>query len=376
MWSPGGCRRAIFVNPPREDTKTVTLLPTRAANETLFERVEVEAGIVTGSLGRITQRWRPWHFEVQRGSSALPHQHLPIDQTALSSVAVEDQRVVERWRETEGYHGPTADSLGNHATCIPAVSAVRWAPEPARDDDLLAHREQLSDSDAGDLSLQGRPMRLQRVGAHIVLENAGVSLGGHRVLRGLNFSVAPGEVLGVAGPNGSGKTTLLRLLATLVRPDEGGGRVLEAALGTAEVYAIRSEIGLVGHVPTVIGELSLRENLEHATRLRGEDLSRIEPALRVVGLDEAADRKVEASSYGMLRRIEAARLLITEPRLLLLDEAFSGLDVDAQELMDALIVRTIGNGGSVVMVSHDAAHLGRRAGRVMSLSAGRLETVP
>ena len=151
--------------------------------------------------------------------------------------------------------------------------------------------------------------------------------------------------------------------------------MLGAALGTAEVYPIRSEIGLVGHVPTVIGELSLRENLEHAARLMGEDLSRIEPALRVVGLDEAADRKVGASSYGMLRRIEAARLLVTEPRLLLLDEAFSGLDVDAQELMDALIVRTIGNGGSAVMVSHDATHLGRRAGRVMSLSAGRLETV-
>lgn len=195
------------------------------------------------------------------------------------------------------------------------------------------------------------------------------------MLRGLSLSVAPGDVLGVAGPNGSGKTTLLRLLATLVRPDEGGGRVLGATLGTADVYAIRSEIGLVGHIPSVIGELSLRENLEHATRLTGGDHSRIEPALRVVGLDEAADRKVEASSYGMLRRTEAARLLITGPKLLLLDEAFSGLDVDAQELIDALIVRTIGNGGSVVMVSHDAAHLGRRTGRVMSLSAGRLETV-
>ncbi|MGH8952649.1 MAG: heme ABC exporter ATP-binding protein CcmA [Acidimicrobiia bacterium] len=214
------------------------------------------------------------------------------------------------------------------------------------------------------------------MGAHIVLENAGVSLGGQPVLRGLSFSVAPGEVLGVAGPNGSGKTTLLRLLATLVRPDEGVGRVLGAALGTAQVYAIRSEIGLVGHVPAVIGELSLRENLEHAARLTGGDLSRIEPALRVVGLDEAADRKMEASSYGMLRRIEAARLLITEPSLLLLDEAFSGLDADAQELIDALIARTIGNGGSTVMVSHDPTHLGQRAGRVMSLTAGGLETVP
>ena len=100
---------------------------------------------------------------------------------------------------------------------------------------------------------------------------------------------------------------------------------------------------------------------------------RIERALQVVGLAEAADRKVEQSSYGMLRRTEAARLLITRPRLLLLDEAFSGLDVDAQQLIDALITRTTENGGAVVMVSHDAAHLAERAGRVMAISAGRLE---
>ena len=86
-----------------------------------------------------------------------------------------------------------------------------------------------------------------------------------------------------------------------------------------------------------------------------------------------ADRKVEQSSYGMLRRTETARLLITRPRLLLLDEAFSGLDVDAQQLIDALITRTTENGGAVVMVSHDAAHLAERAGRVMAISAGRLE---
>lgn len=219
-------------------------------------------------------------------------------------------------------------------------------------------------------------MRLRRVGSHIVLEDAGISLGGQTVLTGLTLSVAPGEVVGIAGPNGSGKTTLLRLVATLVRPDRGAGRVLGAALGTSQVYDIRRHIGLVGHTPAVIGELSLRENLEHATRLSGCDPARIEPALRVVGLDEAADRKVEASSHGMLRRTEAARLLITEPRLLLLDEAFSGLDVAAQELVDALVSRTIGTGGSVLMVSHDARHLGERAGRVLSLIAGRLEPAP
>ena len=213
------------------------------------------------------------------------------------------------------------------------------------------------------------------MGTHIELEDAGVSLGGQTILRGLTLSIDTAEVVGIAGPNGSGKTTFLRLLATLISPDEGSGRVLGAALGTPEVYGIRRNIGLIGHLPTVVGELTLRENLEHATRLFGSDTSRIERALEVVGLAGAANRTVEQSSYGMLRRAEAARLLITKPSILLLDEAFSGLDIEAQDLIDALISRTTDNGGAVVMVSHDATHLAERSGRVLALAAGRLERV-
>lgn len=211
------------------------------------------------------------------------------------------------------------------------------------------------------------------MGSHIDLEDAAVSLGGQAILRGVSLAVSTGEVVGIAGPNGSGKTTLLRLLATLVDLDSGTGQVLGAGLGTPQVYEVRRHIGLVGHIPAVIGELTLRENLEHAARLAGEDPGRVDAALRVVGLDAAADRRGDASSFGMLRRTEAARLLITAPRLLLLDEAFSGLDVHAQELIDALILRTTETNGAVVMVSHDAGHLGKRASRVMGLSAGRLD---
>jgi ABC-type multidrug transport system ATPase subunit len=182
-------------------------------------------------------------------------------------------------------------------------------------------------------------------------------------------------VLGIAGPNGSGKTTLLRLLATLVRLDEGSGRVLGAAVGTPEVYAIRPQIGLIGHVPALIAELSLRENLVHASRLVGRDINGVDRALRVVGLEGAADRKVTQSSHGMLRRAEVARLLLTRPRLLLLDEAFSGLDASARDLIGALVERAVSAEGSVVMVSHDATHLAERCHRIMTISSGRLEAM-
>lgn len=211
------------------------------------------------------------------------------------------------------------------------------------------------------------------MGTVVTLEEAGVSLGGHVVLRDISLGLGPGEVLGIAGPNGSGKTTLLRLLATLTRLDEGSGKVLGAALGSREVYAIRPEIGLIGHIPSVIAELSLGENLEHAARLTGRDPTRVDRALRVVGLEGAADRKVTESSHGMLRRVETARLLLTRPRLLLLDEAFSGLDTSARDLIDAVVERCVGDGGAVVMVSHDATHLADRTDRVMSIAAGRIE---
>ena len=213
------------------------------------------------------------------------------------------------------------------------------------------------------------------VGSNTILEGAGASLGGRSILHGLDVEISPGQVLGVAGPNGAGKTTLLRLLATLISPDQGSGFVLGARLGSPDVYDVRRFIGLMSHTPVVIAELTIRENLEHAARLRGEDPKRIDTALRVVGLAGAAETRGDACSFGMLRRTEAARLLITRPRLLLLDEAFSGLDVDAQELIDAVIGRTIEQEGAVVMVSHDEAHLVDRAARVMTLSAGRLETV-
>jgi heme exporter protein A len=203
----------------------------------------------------------------------------------------------------------------------------------------------------------------------VALRDVGVSRGGVTILRSVDFEVHAGEMVGVAGPNGSGKTTLLRLVATLIRPDHGTGSVLGAPLGSSSVYSIRPKIGLIGHEPALISELSLRENLDHVARLADLDTSRIGPVLAAVGLEAAADRPVRAASRGMQRRVEIALALIRRPSILLLDEAAAGLDRDALGLVDAVVTRVLDDDGAVVTVSHDPSQL-TECDRTVNISAG------
>ncbi len=209
----------------------------------------------------------------------------------------------------------------------------------------------------------------------VALRGVGVSLGGRPVLRDVDFSIESGDSIGVSGPNGSGKTTLLRTIASLTRIDEGEGSLLGADISGDEVFAVRSSVSMIGHVPALIGELTLRENLVHAARLRGEAIERVDRVLLVVGLGGAAANHANESSFGTKRRVEVARALLAEPRLLLLDEALSGLDEAAKGLVDALVARVTGSGGGVVMVSHDPTQLAGRCERSFLLVDGRLEAV-
>jgi ABC-type multidrug transport system ATPase subunit len=209
----------------------------------------------------------------------------------------------------------------------------------------------------------------------LILTSVGIGLGGFTILRDVTVSVGPGEVIGVVGGNGSGKTTLIRMMATLLSPRSGDGSVLGARMGTSEVYPVRQRIGLISHIPAVIPELTLADHLQHVVRLSGLDTGRIPAALRAVGLDGAADRKGAESSFGMLRRTEVARLLIAEPEILLLDEAFSGLDSEAVSLIDAVMERTLARDGAVVIVSHDRSQM-RFARRVFAIDGGTLRAGP
>lgn len=193
------------------------------------------------------------------------------------------------------------------------------------------------------------------------------------IISGVSLHVDPGECVGIQGPNGAGKTTLLRMIATLLSPTDGSGRVLGVELGTPEVLSVRPQIGLAGHVPALAGPLTLIENLLVVARLAGRTKEDAAEALARVGLAGAAGRAADRCSHGMRRRADLARLFLVAPRLLLLDEPQAGLDASALPLVEELIRQVRSTGGGAVLVSHDAGGLSGLADRMLTLRWGALE---
>jgi heme exporter protein A len=150
--------------------------------------------------------------------------------------------------------------------------------------------------------------------------------GDKRVLRGLDFELERGGFLVVTGPNGAGKTTLLRLCAGLAVPTGG----------TLEVEPERAAIGFLGHEPLVYRELTALENLELYGRLYRvpERRERIGMLLERFGLWDSRHVRAAKLSRGQLQRLALCRSLLHRPELLILDEPFSGLDVEGAELLD------------------------------------------
>lgn len=204
------------------------------------------------------------------------------------------------------------------------------------------------------------------------LGRVSVRVGATHILRDVDFTLDPGDAIGVFGGNGAGKTTLLRLLATLITPAQGNATILGVNTATDARYDVRSQIGYIGHTPGLYPEMTLTENLSFVASAMGIDPSAARTTLTAVGLGGAADRRAEVCSHGMQRRAEFARILMTQPRLLLLDEPHSALDADAVDLVDALVMKTLDSGGAAVLVSHDRERVKAVASEFREISGGTL----
>ena len=179
---------------------------------------------------------------------------------------------------------------------------------------------------------------------------------GRRVaIRGLTFAVNDGECLALFGPNGAGKTTLLRILAGLLRPTSGAAHIGGIKLpGGAHARAV---VGLISHQSMLYSALTARENVEFTARLYGIESPRRAAirALQRMRLDERAESPVRSLSRGMQQRVSIARAIVHEPRVVLLDEPYTGLDETGAAALTAALESLKRSGAALVLVTH---HLG------------------
>jgi ABC-type multidrug transport system ATPase subunit len=196
--------------------------------------------------------------------------------------------------------------------------------------------------------------------------------GRRRAVSRVSFAAARGEILGLLGPNGAGKSTLLGLLATLVAPTSGEIRY-GGGPAPADGAALRHRIGLLAHELHLYAELSAGQNLDFFARLYGLDAKTAVPAaLAAAGLSDRADDDVSAFSRGMRQRLALERTLLHGPRLLLLDEPFTGLDDRSVSAVADRVRRLAAGGAIVVIATHDLDLADGLVTRAVVVRDGRL----
>ncbi|QHY97295.1 Daunorubicin/doxorubicin resistance ATP-binding protein DrrA [Streptomyces sp. S4.7] len=209
----------------------------------------------------------------------------------------------------------------------------------------------------------------------IVMEGVRKRYGEKSALDGLDLVVARGTVHGLLGPNGAGKTTAVRVLATLLRHDEGVARVAGHDVRT-EAREVRRRIGLLGQHAAVDEELSGWQNLEMFGRLyhlgSRRAATRAGELLERFGLADTGRKAVKQYSGGMRRRLDLAASLITDPAVLFLDEPTTGLDPRGRAEVWASVRSLVGGGTTVLLTTQYLEEADQLADRISVVDEGRV----
>lgn len=215
-------------------------------------------------------------------------------------------------------------------------------------------------------------------GTRVELHGIVKSYGGTRVLHGVDLDIAPGEFVSLLGPSGCGKTTLLRVLAGLEGAEEG--TVLLGGGDVSRVPTNRRDIGMVFQSYSLFPHLRVVDNTAFGLRRRAvgktEAARRALDALALVGLADLADRFPHQLSGGQQQRVALARALVTEPRVLLLDEPLSALDAKVRvQLRDEIRRIQLRLGITTVFVTHDQEEALAVSDRIAVMNSGRIEQI-
>ncbi len=210
-------------------------------------------------------------------------------------------------------------------------------------------------------------MSMPLIEAHSVSKH----FGRFRVLENVNLAIAPDDFIGILGKNGAGKTTLLKIIASLLKPS--GGTVFFNGMNLRDhLNEVLRQIGMISHQTYLYGDLTAIENLRFYAKLYDVNESEAALLLEKVGLTKRADESVRRFSRGMQQRLSIARMLLHRPKVLLLDEPYTGLDPKASQFLDDILIDYHRNGNCIIMVSHDLDHCLRMAKRAVVLDKGTI----
>lgn len=218
------------------------------------------------------------------------------------------------------------------------------------------------------------------------VRNLTKSFGGNRVVDGVSFAVAAGEIVALIGPNGAGKSTCFNMLNGQLRPDGGEIRLADQRIdGAAPRRIWRLGVGRSFQIAAVFGSLTVRDNVRAALLARRRMVWRFlrpaaicltheaEALLQRVGLQALASLPCGTLAYGDLKRLELALALANEPRLLLLDEPTAGMtQADRRSVADLLLVLARETGCAILLTEHDTETVFRIADRVLVMDRGVL----
>ena len=205
-----------------------------------------------------------------------------------------------------------------------------------------------------------------------------VSFGGHLAVDDASLIVEPASICGLIGPNGAGKTTLFNVVCGLQTPDRGavvlGGNDVTRAAPHARA---RAGLARTFQRLELFGSLTARENILVGAEIAGggggrQAADRADAAIDACGLAAFVERRADELSTGQARLVELARALVTEPRVLLLDEPASGLDADETELFAGLLKQLAGEGLAILVVEHDVPLVMRICAHLVVLDHGRV----
>jgi phospholipid/cholesterol/gamma-HCH transport system ATP-binding protein len=225
-------------------------------------------------------------------------------------------------------------------------------------------------------------MEVERESARgeVEVRKLGFRRGSRQVFEELSCRFPAGRISVVLGASGSGKTTLLRLLSSLIRPSAGeiwiDGQLDLARMGTAEARDYRRSIGMMFQAGALLNSMTVFDNValplrEHSDRSESEIRTAVEEVFESVGLEGVDALLPGELSGGMVKRAALARALILQPRILLCDEPFSGLDPSTVRLVEALLVQVNRRyGPTMIVTSHHIESTLRMADHVVVITAG------